>query len=252
MGRLDGKVAIITGGGNGMGAAACVLFAKEGCKVAIADRLDDAGRTVEQQITEAEGDAFFVHVDVANEDDWKNAVDEVVRRYGKLNVLVQFAGLSGTIHQDHYDSDGWDRYMAINAKGPFLGFKYCYPHMKEAGGGSVVNCGSRFALDGSPGSHPGYHASKGALRLYTKAIASRHGPENIRANCLHPARMPPMTTSDDTSPKTTQEMFPVSSIPMRRPGTRDEAAWVALFLASDESSYITGIDFPVDGGLNAI
>ena len=252
MGRLDGKVAIITGGGNGMGAAACVLFAKEGCKVAVADRLDDAGRSVEKEISEAGGDAFFVHIDVANEGDWKRAVDEVVQHYGKLNVLVQFAGLSGTIYQDHYDSDGWDRYMAINAKGPFLGFKYCYPHMKEAGGGSVVNCGSRFALDGSPGSHPGYHASKGALRLYTKAIASRHGAENIRANCLHPARMPPMTTSDDTSPKTTQEMFPVSSIPMRRPGTRDEAAWVALFLASDESSYITGIDFPVDGGLNAI
>ena len=150
MGRLDGKVAIITGGGNGMGAAACVLFAKEGCKVAISDRLEDGGRSVEKQISEAGGDAFFVHMDVASEEDWKRAVDEVVRRYGKLNVLVQFAGLSGTIYQDHYDSDGWDRYMAINAKGPFLGFKYCYPRdeggRRRFGGQLRLSlCAGRFA-----------------------------------------------------------------------------------------------------------
>jgi len=249
--RLVGKVAIVTGGAAGMGAATCRLFGREGCKVGIADRQEDLGRQIEAEINEAGGDAVFIPIDVTKEEDWKRVVDQVVSRYGKLDVLVNFAGISSSIYKDDFDGDAWDHYMLVNAKGPFLGTKYAVPRMREIGGGSIVNVSSVNGLVGTVSGHPGYNASKAALRLYSKAMAARLGVDNIRVNSIHPGRMPPMTTGDQES-YWARDAETKSRIPLGRAGTREEAANVALFLASDDSSYVTGAELVVDGGLTAI
>ena len=251
MDRLDGKVAIVTGGAAGMGAATCRLFGREGCKVGIVDRNEEAGHPVEAEINEAGGDAVFILTDITREDDWQRAVDQMVSRYGKLNVLVNFAGISSSIHKDHWDGDAWDHYMLVNAKGPFLGTKYAVPRMREIGGGSIVNVSSISGLVGGSRGNPAYNASKAALRLFTKAMAARLGVDNIRVNSVHPGRMPPMSTGDPESYWSSHDES-IQKIPLRRAGTREEAANVALFLASDDSSYITGAELVVDGGLTAI
>ena len=251
MGRLDGRVAIVTGGAAGMGAATCRLFAKEGCKVGIGDRNGDLGQQVEAEINEAGGEAVYLTLDVTSEDSWQGAVDAMVSKYGKLDILVNFAGISSTIYKDDFDGDAWDQYMLINAKGPFLGTKYCVPKLREQGGGSIVNVSSINGLVGTAHGHPGYNASKAALRLYTKAMAARLGVDNIRVNSIHPGRMPPMSTGDP-GPYWERNEEAMKTIPLRRAGTREEAANVALFLASDDSSYITGAELVVDGGWTAV
>ena len=247
--RLEGKVALITGGARGMGAVEAKMFAQEGAKVAIADVKEEEGRKVEAEITEAGGEAMFVRLDVTQEDDWREAIDRVVARFGKLNVLVNNAGLSGRSYPDISSVDGWDRIMEVNAKGVFLGTKYAVPKLQEAGGGSIVNISSIAGLVGTTTGHPAYNSSKAAVRILTKATAVRYGVDGIRANSVHPGRMPPTEQGVPTNDAELQTRL--TQTPLRRVGQREEVAYAVLFLASDEASYITGVELPVDGGFTA-
>ena len=190
--RLDGKVALISGGARGMGAEEARIFAREGAKVVIGDISEDDGRAVEAQIAEAGGQALFIRLDVTQEADWAKAVDQAVSSFGKLDVLVNNAGISSRAFTDDTAIDAWDKIMEINSKGVFLGTRAAVPKMLEAGGGSIINISSIMGLVGSAGGHPAYNASKGAVRIFSKAMAVRHGKDNIRVNSVHPGFMPPM------------------------------------------------------------
>ena len=247
--RLEGKVALVTGGANGMGAEECRLFAREGAKVAIGDILADQGRQVEAEIVEAGGEAMFVNLNVADEASWESAVAAIAARFGKLDVLVNNAGISGSGETDFRSTDAWDRLMNINARGVFLGIKHAIPEMQRAGGGAIVNISSISGIVGQESVHPGYNASKGAVRLLTKSAAVQHAADNIRVNSVHPGMMPPMLTSFQRGDARRERL--VNDVPMAREGRPIEVANAVLFLASDEASYITGTELIVDGGFTA-
>ena len=247
--RLEGKVALVTGGANGMGAEECRLFAREGAKVAIGDILEDQGRQVEAEIVEAGGEAMFVNLNVADEASWESAVGAIAARFGKLDVLVNNAGISGSGETDFRSTDAWDRLMNINARGVFLGIKHAIPEMQRAGGGAIVNISSISGIVGQESVHPGYNASKGAVRLLTKSAAVQHAGDHIRVNSVHPGMMPPMLTSFQRGDARRERL--VNDVPMAREGRPIEVANAVLFLASDEASYITGTELIVDGGFTA-
>ena len=247
--RLDGKVALVTGGAHGMGAEECRLFAREGAKVAIGDIREEDGRRVEAEIAEAGGDAMFVNLNVSDENSWTAAVAQIADRYGKLDVLVNNAGISGSGETDFRSTDAWDRLLDINARGVFLGIKHAVPEMQKAGGGSIINISSISGIVGQETVHPGYNASKGAVRLLTKATAVQHAKENIRINSVHPGMMPPMLTSFQRGDARRERLM--NDVPMGREGQPIEVANAVLFLASDEASYITGTELVVDGGFTA-
>jgi NAD(P)-dependent dehydrogenase (short-subunit alcohol dehydrogenase family) len=246
--RLAGKVAIISGAASGMGAATARIFAREGAKVVIGDLLEHEGNQVADSIGPA---ALFQRLDVTDEANWADVVETTVRHFGKLTILVNNAGVSGSAEQDLYSTDAWHRIMGINATGTFLGLKYGVKAIAESGGGSIVNLSSIAGIIGSEGIHMAYNASKAAVRLMTKSVAVQHAKDGIRCNSVHPGIMPPMRTSGRTAePEVRARRMNV--IPMRRPGEVDEVARAILFLASDESSYITGSEIHVDGGAIAI
>jgi NAD(P)-dependent dehydrogenase (short-subunit alcohol dehydrogenase family) len=247
--RLSGKVAIITGAAYGMGAEEARLFAREGAKVTIADIIEDEGKQREAEINQAGGEAMFVRIDVTSEADWKRVVEATVARFGKLDILVNNAGLSSTSEADPMDTDGWRRIMEVNATGVFLGTKYAIPAMQQSGGGAIVNISSIMGFVGGESGHPAYHASKGAVRIFTKATAVKYGPEGIRANSVHPGFMPPMRSARPRDAAALQEL--VHQTPLRRTGKPIEVAYGVLFLASDEASFITGTELVIDGGFIA-
>ena len=247
--RLEGKVAMITGGAHGMGAEECRLFAREGAKVVIADVREDDGRRVEAEITEAGGEAMFVLLNVSDEANWESAVRDTVARFGKLDVLVNNAGVTGSGEPNYASSETWDRLMDINAKGQFLGINTAIPEMLKVGGGSIVNISSISGMVGQEYTHPAYNASKGAVRLLTKATAVQHAKSNIRINSVHPGVLPPMLNSSERRAQFQDDM--VKAVPMGREGLPIEVAYAVLFLASDEASYITGTELMVDGGFMA-
>lgn len=246
--RLAGKVAIVTGAASGMGAATARLFAREGAKVVIADMLEREGKEVAASIGAA---ARFERLDVTDEQNWSNVVAATRQHFGKLDILVNNAGISGSAEQDLYSTEAWHRIMNVNATGVFLGTKYAVQAMIANGGGSIVNLSSIAGLIGSEGIHMAYNASKGAVRLMTKSTAVQHAKDGIRANSVHPGVMPPMRTSGRTADPIVRANR-MNVIPMRRPGEIDEVANVILFLASDDSSYMTGTELVVDGGATAI
>jgi len=246
--RLAGKVAIISGAASGMGAATARMFAREGAKVVIADVLEHEGRQIAKDIGDA---ARFETLDVTNEENWEAVVAATTRHFGKLDVLVNNAGISGSAEQDLYSTAGWHRIMAVNATGVFFGIKHAVPAMIASGGGSIVNLSSIAGIIGSEGVHVAYNASKAAVRLMTKSVAVQHARDKIRANSVHPGIMPPMRTSGRTAEPAVRAQR-MNVIPMRRPGEVDEVAYAILFLASDEASYITGSEILVDGGAIAI
>ena len=248
--RLEGKVALITGGGNGMGAEECRLFAREGAKVVIADIREDDGRKVEAQIAEAGGEALFVQLDVSDETSWGAAIQETVSRFGRLDLLVNNAGISGSGQPDFTSSESWDRLMDINAKGTFLGITHAVPEMTKAGGGSIINISSISGFIGQESVHPAYNASKGAVRILTKSAAVQHAKDNIRVNSVHPGMMPPMITSAPSASRDRDAAI-AADVPLGREGRPIEVANAVLFLASDEASYITGTELIVDGGFTA-
>ena len=250
--RMKDKVALITGAAGGMGAATARLFAREGAKaVVVADLLDKEGEATVADINKAGGHASFVHLDVTDEPQWKAVVDGIVGAHGRLDVLVNNAGISGSAESDLYDTAAWNRLMGINATGVFLGMKYATATMKKSGGGSIVNLSSISGIVGQGYIHVGYNASKGAVRLITKAGAAQHGKHGIRVNSVHPGLMPPMRTSGRTADPVMREKT-LKGVPMGRAGEIDEVAYAILFLASDESSYVTGAELVVDGGWTAV
>ena len=232
-----------------MGAEEARLFAREGAKVIIGDISEQDGKAVEAQISEAGGQALYVMLDVTKEDDWTKAVDQAVSRFGKLDVLVNNAGISSRAFTDSTGVEGWDKIMEVNSKGVFLGTMAAIPKMLEAGGGSIVNISSIMGLVGSAGGHPAYNASKGAVRIFTKAIAVRHGKDNIRVNSVHPGFMPPMASGIAYDQEGRRQSL--EQTPLGREGRVEEVANAVLFLASDEASYISGAELAVDGGFTA-
>ncbi len=247
--RLDGKVALISGGARGMGAEEARIFAREGAKVVIGDISEDDGKAVEAQIAEAGGQALYTRLDVTREADWAKAVDLAVSSFGKLDVLVNNAGISSRAFTDDTGIDAWDKIMEVNSKGVFLGTRAAVPKMLDAGGGSIINISSIMGLVGSAGGHPAYNASKGAVRIFSKAVAVRHGKDNIRVNSVHPGFMPPMASG--IAYDQDQRRGSLEQTPLGREGRIEEVANAVLFLASDEASYITGAELAVDGGFTA-
>ena len=247
--RLEGKVCLISGGARGMGAAEARLFTGEGASVAIADVLEDEGLRLEAEIVEAGGQAIYLKLDVTSQEDWERVVNAVVSRFGKLDVLVNNAGIYQLATVEETTADGWDRVMDVNAKGVFLGTKAAIPAMRRSGGGSIVNISSVAGIVGSLGSS-GYNASKGAVRLLTKATAIQYAADGIRANSVHPGPIETdMVAQAFPDAETRQERL--SRTPMGRFGTAQEVANGVLFLASDESSYMTGSELVIDGGMTA-
>jgi len=246
--RLAGKVAIISGAAHGMGAEEARLFVREGARVVIADVLEEEGKRLEAELQASDGEALFVRTDVTSEDDWRHTVQATVARFGKLDILVNNAGLSSTSVPDPMDTDGWRRIMEVNATGVFLGTKYAIPAMQRARVGAIVNISSIMGFVGGEGGHPAYHASKGAVRIFTKATAVKYGPDGIRANSVHPGFMPPMRSSHP-DPEAREDQ--VRLTPLRRIGKPIEVAYGVLFLASDEASFITGTELVIDGGFIA-
>jgi NAD(P)-dependent dehydrogenase (short-subunit alcohol dehydrogenase family) len=251
--RLKDKVAIITGGASGMGAATARLFAQQGARVTITDMLEAEGQAVVAEIAQAGGAARFLRHDVAEEAQWETVLAEVLAQEGRLDVLVNNAGISGSATNDMYDTALWDRIMAVNARGVFLGTKYAVQAMRRNGedGGSIINFSSISGVVGQNGIHCAYNASKAAVRLLTKSVAVQEGPYNIRVNSVHPGLMPPMRTSGNTADPVFREKM-LRSVPLRRAGGVDEVASVCLFLASADSSYMTGTELHVDGGYLAL
>lgn len=233
-----------------MGAEEARLFASEGAKVVIADMLDDEGRKVEAQINETGGECLYIHLDVTSEDNWSEAIGSTVSRFGKLDILVNNAGISAHSMVEDTTVEDWDRVMDINAKGVFLGTKVAIPEMRNAGGGSIINISSQLGLVGTDFSSPQYQSSKGAVRLLTKATAIQYASESIRANSIHPGPInTPMTAGSRDDSERYEHML--SKIPMGRFGEAREVANAVLYLASDESSYVTGSEVVVDGGWTA-
>jgi cyclopentanol dehydrogenase len=250
MDRLAGKVALISGGARGQGAAEGRLFVREGAAVVLGDVLDDEGKKVEAEIRANGGRATYVHLDVTRESDWQAAVATAVKAYGKLDILVNNAGVLLRAKIENTSEADWDRIMAINVKGVFLGTKHAIPAMRQAGGGSIVNISSTAGLVGSPGGTAAYTATKGAVRLFTKSTAIQHARDKIRCNSVHPGPIATDMIKDVLENAAAWEQR-MRRLPMGRPGTVDEVAYGVLYLASDEASYVTGSELVIDGGTTA-
>ena len=232
-----------------MGAAEARLFAREGAAVAIADVLQPEGSQVEQEITGSGGRARFITLDVTSEDGWRHAVETMVNEFGKLDILVNNAAIVRREQVLETTEQMWDQVMSVNAKGVFLGTKYAISEMRRAGGGSIINISSGAGITGSKQS-AAYHASKGAVRIFTKAAAIRYANDNIRVNSVHPGPIDtPMLAGAYPDSAGRQERE--TQVPLGRFGRPEEVAYGALYLASDESSYVTGSELVIDGGRTA-
>ena len=245
-GRVSGKVALVTGGAGGIGGASARLLAQEGAAVVIADLLAEDGRSLETQITEAGGRALFVRLDVTDEEDWDRAIKATLNSFGNLNVIVNNAGVSHRNGVEETTLDAWDWVMAVNVKGVFLGTKAAIPEMRKAGGGSIINISSIYGMVGSATSSA-YHASKGAARTFSKAAAVQYAPDNIRVNSVHPGFTDTPMTLDIHSQKEIRDAREKMT-PLGRLGLPDDIAYGILYLACDESSWVTGIELVIDGG----
>ena len=248
MGRLDGKVAIISGGAKGQGAEEARLFAHEGAKVIIGDILDSDGIQIESEIAEQGGEAKFVHLDVSSEEDWIEAVDLSMSEYGRLDILVNNAGILLMKGVEDTSSQEWDNIQNINSKGVFLGSKTVIPAMRQSGGGSIVNISSIAGLIGSK--FTAYGASKGLVRTLTKSIAVNHGHEGIRCNSVHPGIIETDMVSEMIGNQEGRE-YQLNRTPLKVIATSRDVALGVLYLASDESRYVTGSELVIDGGITA-
>ena len=266
--RLEGKVALIIGAASGMGACEARLFAEEGAKVCIADVDEEQGRSVANNIIKSDGEVFFSKLDITSEDNWVSTVNEVVSRFGKLDVLVNNAAINHVGTVEETTADDWDRVMEVNAKGAFLGTKAVIPFMRQAGGGSIINISSGAGLVGNRASTV-YNASKAAVHILTKSTAIQYAREGIRANSVHPG---PTNTKmlaihddrlDSAGPDALEETdrhygncFGISDYellnrPMGRAAVPEEIGYGVVYLASDESTFMTGAQLVIDGGRQA-
>ena len=247
--RLKNNIAIITGSASGMGASTAKIFAREGAKVVVTALLVDESAQVVDEIGRSGASARFQKLDVSSETDWDSVVTTAMATEGRIDILINNAGVSGS-HPDKLNTDTWDQQMNINAKGVFLGMRAVIPEMQKTGGGAIVNISSISGFVGQDFVHMGYNAAKGAVRLATKSAAVQFAKDGIRVNSVHPGIMPPMRTSMLSADPEIREKI-IAAIPMKREGAIEEVAHANLFLASDEASYITGIEVPVDGGFLA-
>jgi 3alpha(or 20beta)-hydroxysteroid dehydrogenase len=252
MGRLDGKVALVSGGARGQGAAEARAFAAEGAKVVFGDLRDDDGKAVEAEIKAAGGAASYLHLDVTNEDDWRAAVARAVDGYGGLHILVNNAGIViPRVPIEDRTVEEWDLVQSVNLKGVFLGTKHSIPAMRTAGGGSIINISSVAGYGQSTTQEPAYAASKGAVRIFSKVTATQHAKDKIRCNTIFPGPIDTeMIHAAMSDPKVLAERL--SRVPLGRLGQIEEIIAAVMFLASDESAYMTGGEMVIDGGATAM
>ena len=255
MGRVEGKVALVTGGRRGLGEASAVLLGREGAKVAITDRKADGADAVLNRISAAGGKAIFIQQDVAKEEDWRRTLDDVLKRFGRLDILVNNAGVGAGKNVEELTLDDWRWVMSVNLDGVFLGTKYAIGAMKKSGGGSIINMSS---IEGMVGDRrlAAYDASKGGVRILTKSAALHCAKAgyNIRVNSLHPGFIDtPMVTGfvkaqgdAAAARKELEQLHPIGHL-----GEPDDVAYAVLYLASDESKFVTGSELVVDGGFTA-
>ena len=251
--RLHGKVAIVTGGASGIGAATCRLFVREGARgVVIADVNETAGKALEAELAQSGTRVLVRRLDVTLEDQWIETMGAVVAQYGRLDVLVNNAGRGGPIARptvEQTTEEAWDLMFATNAKGVFLGTKHAIPAMRRAGGGSIINVISVYALVGSP-LGTAYSASKGAARAFTRTAAVQYASEGVRVNSVFPGFVDtPMTRDLHAQPGVREERTALT--PLGRLAVPEDIAWGILYLASDESGYVTGSELVIDGGVTA-
>jgi NAD(P)-dependent dehydrogenase (short-subunit alcohol dehydrogenase family) len=255
MNRVNGKVAIITGGARGIGKAACKLLAEEGAKIAVTDVAEEEGKKVAEDIRKNGGDAEFWKLDISDEEQVKSVITEVVEKFGKVDVLVNNAGIGGASKPTHeYTEEEWDKVMDINVKGYFLCTKHAIPRMKDAGGGSIIYLSSIYGIVGSA-DVPAYHASKGASRLMAKTDALLYAGDNIRVNSIHPGFIwTPMVEDyakkQGEKPEEFREQL-AGLHPIGHVGEPEDIAYGILYLASDESKFVTGSELVIDGGYTA-
>jgi NAD(P)-dependent dehydrogenase (short-subunit alcohol dehydrogenase family) len=246
MNRFDGQVALVTGGARGIGVATAQRFARDGAAVAVTDVLDTEGLAVAEALSQAGGRARFEHLDVSDEDAWVTAVDRIEADLGPITILVNNAGVGTLAHVEDETVEAWDRVIAINQTGVWLGMKVVGARMRERGAGAIVNVSSIFGAVGGFGGSIAYHASKGAVRLMTKSAALHWATKGVRVNSIHPGFVEtPMLEAAMGTPMETQIL---SMTPMGRMGRPDEIASVIAFLASEDASYMTGSEIYVDGG----
>ncbi len=248
MGRLDGKVAIITGAASGQGALEVKMFAGEGAKVVATDVQEDLLKDVVDEVKKEGGDALAIKLDVTSEAEWKDVVNKTIETYGKLDILVNNAGIFIGGNAEETTLDKWDKVMHVNATGTFLGIKYAIPEMRKAGGGSIVNISSISGILGFGAA--AYNASKGAIRTLTKNVAADYAKDNIRVNSIHPGVVvTPMTDPLLNVQETRKSLEDMTPLP--RLGEPKDIAYGALYLASDETSFMTGSELIIDGGVVA-
>jgi NAD(P)-dependent dehydrogenase (short-subunit alcohol dehydrogenase family) len=254
MGRVENKVAIVTGGALGIGKSACLLLAKEGAKVAVTDILDQEGQRVVNEIKESKGIAEFWHLDVSKEEEVRKVFADIYKTFGKIDVLVNNAGISGVSKPtEEITEEEWDRVMAVNVKGVFFCTKHSIPYMRKAGGGSIINLSSIYGIVSAPDVPP-YHASKGAVRIMTKTDAFLYAKDNIRVNSVHPGFIwTPMLENFlksqgevEAGRKMLDSLQPIGHI-----GEPEDIAYGIVYLASDESKFVTGSELVIDGGYTA-
>lgn len=253
MTRLAGKVALITGGGTGIGRACAVQFASEGAKIAVAGRRSDLLSATVTQIRDAGGDALAVQFDVTRADQVERAMHTIVDHFGLLNVVMNNAGMMVAGNAEQTSEADWDQLMNINLKGTFLVSRAALPQLRRAGGGSIINIGSVYGLVGSK-QRAAYAASKGGVTMLTRAMALDHAHEKIRVNCICPSLVETEIARElfakVPDPEAARRQR-VGMIPMGRAATPVEIAYLAVYLASDESAWVTGAAYPIDGGQSA-
>lgn len=248
MGRLNGKVAIITGAGNGQGQYEAELFAKEGARVAVTDIDYSAARQTVAAIEQSGGQAFAFHHDIASEENWKAAVLKTIEMYGRLDILVNNAGIHSEIKMADISLHEWNTMLNVNLTGTFLGIQEVIPFMKESGGGSIVNIASIAALRGGSFAH--YSAAKGGIRSLGRTAAIEYAEDKIRVNTVFPGLIATDLVKEALENETTrQNLF--DQLPMKRIGEIEDVAYGVLYLASDESGFVTGSELIIDGGTMA-
>jgi NAD(P)-dependent dehydrogenase (short-subunit alcohol dehydrogenase family) len=251
--RLENKVALVTGAARGIGAEICRLFAEEGASVILTDMRDAEGRRTADAIGKKAPDSVTVayrHLDVTDEDGWRLCLEEVIGRHKRLDILVNNAGISRRMPLEEFPVEVWDEMMAVNVKGVFLGMKHAVPYMKNQGGGCIINMASIAGLIGHKTSSIAYIATKGAVTLMTKGMAVQFASDNIRVNSLHPSTVDtPLVKDLFQNPE--MKKARLAEVPMGRLATVTDVARAALYLASEEAAFITGVGLPVDGGVTA-
>jgi len=248
--RLSGKTALISGAAQGLGAAMACRFAEEGALVFIGDMKTEAGNRIVEKIRSRGGKAFFLTLDVTNEQNWIDAMAAIQTQAGRLDILINNAGINIREPIEEMKAENFDAMLAVNVKGPFLGTKHAIPVLRKGGGGSIINISSVCGLIGHAFTTEAYTVTKGAITLLTKTIAVRYAKDNIRCNSIHPSTVnTPLIQELFKDPVKKQQRY--DEVPLGRLATEDDVANAALFLASDEATFLNGVALPVDGGATA-